>query len=85
MRISGIKKVDFVGKDGTQVSGKTIFLAIKIAPERGSGEEFERIFLSRSKLERLNFEPELNQVVKVSYNRFGKVDSLELLDDLLIE
>lgn len=81
MKIEGIRNVSFTAQDGNLVEGKTIFCSYPIM-KNGSGLGFEKFFLSKNKLSRLDFDLTIGAEVGVNYNRFGKVDSVY---ELMIE
>lgn len=81
MRIAGFRDVEFTAKNGDKIKGKTFFFATKIAPGRGSGEEFERAFMGDDKINKLGFTPVVNQEVKIFYNKYGKIETIELADE----
>ena len=41
--------------------------------------------MSAAKLAALDFVPAVNQTVEIYYNRFGKVATLRLVDDIIID
>ena len=84
-KIVGTQNTSFTGKDGTQVEGKTIHTTEPSDPKRGKGEAGEKIFLSASKVAELDFTPEVGDEIEVLYNKFGKVQTLRLLDKFDIE
>lgn len=79
-KIVGKMVSSFKGSDGTQVEGIRFFITEKMDPRRGEGVTAERVFLSNKKLALLDFTPEVGNEVQVFYNRFGKVDSMRLVD-----
>ena len=79
-----MEKTDFTAKDGTRVTGTTFYTAETIPSQRGEGEKGDRFFLSAAKLTALDFVPAVNQVVELYYNKYGKVASLRLVDDIII-
>lgn len=81
MIIEGIRDVSFVADDGNKIEGKSIFCSYEIT-KNGSGRAFEKIFLSKNKLARLDFDLTIGSEIGVTYNRFGKVDTVY---ELMIE
>lgn len=75
MKVIGIQSSSFDTKDGKHISGKFLFLS----EERSNviGVATERIFLTDDKLS--GYSPALGDDIKPYYNRFGKVDFVELL------
>lgn len=84
-KIIGISQVHFSGKTGEIVEGATIFYTDPIDPKRGQGESAERIFLSAAKLADLGFTPALGQEITPLFNRYGKVATIKLDDDIGID
>ncbi len=80
--VIGVEDVDFTSQDGTHVQGKNIYGAAKIAPGRGVGQTAQKFFLSKAKLDSLSFQPQPGQVISVLYNRWGKPQSLTLINDI---
>lgn len=82
-KIVGIMETSFEAKDGAKVEGATIHTLEPIDPKRGVGEAVERFFISKAKLTALDFKPEVGQAIEVLYNRYGKVERLRLIDELI--
>lgn len=80
MKIIGVKNTSFTGSDGTQVEGMTFYATEAIDAKWGRGEQAERFFLSKAKLAALDFTPAPGQSVYVLYNKFGRVETLKLID-----
>lgn len=80
-KLIGIKPKSFTTPEGKTIEGADAYLTRGINPERGQGEEAERIFLSKAKLAALDFKPTPGQTVEVFYNRYGKVETMRLVDD----
>lgn len=85
MRIIGVVNTKFTAQDGTVIEGKTVHTAEPISPERGIGEAGDHFFMSTTKLAALDFIPAVGQEVEVLYNRYGRVASLKLVQDEIIE
>lgn len=80
--IIGISHSSFTPKDSsTAIEGSTVFTTDPIDPKRGSGHSAERFFMSKAKLDALDFTPAVGQNVEVLYNRYGKVGTLRLLSE----
>ena len=79
--IMGIENTSFKGSNGELVEGKTFHTKSKIDLKRGQGERAERFFMSKAKLDALDFTPAPGQIVEIFYNRFGKVSTLKLASD----
>lgn len=82
-KIIGIEDTSFTGKDGSPVNGQTIHTTEPMNPKRGQGERTDHFFLSSAKLADVNFTPAVGQTVEVLYNRYGKVSTLKLVDDIV--
>lgn len=80
MKVIGFRRVDFAGTDGKQITGYSVFCAFPIRSDSGAGMGVDKIFLSDRKLAECQYMPSLDDEVNVSYNRFGKVDSVALVN-----
>lgn len=76
--VAGIRKVDFLDKEGKAVRGETIFLSKPIDAKMGTGIEFEKAFFSEERLAAMTYKPEVGDQVEVLYNRRGKIYLLRL-------
>lgn len=75
VKIVGYKKKSFTTPDNTQISGYDLHV---IGTEKGvTGNYVERIFASDNKL--AGYVPALDDEVEIRYNRYGKIDTLEVL------
>lgn len=78
MKIIGIKKVDFTPREGgAPVVGTHLFLTRPFDASVGEGDEAKKVFLSAEKLSSMTYKPKLYDEVTVSYNEYGKVESIE--------
>lgn len=84
-KIIGIFNTEFVAKDGTEIRGKTLYLTDPIDPKRGQGEAADRCFLSEAKLAALGFTLAVGQHIDIYYNRYGKIASIALAEDAIID
>ena len=78
MKIVGIRKSDFTAR-----TGYTVYVMDNIVPQHGQGQSAEHFYLSQRKLTEMNgIDPFslLGHEVKLYYNRYGKVDTVEVLD-----
>lgn len=75
MKVIGIQNSSFVTKDGKQISGMFLYLSEERSNVQGVATE--RIFLSEDKLS--GYSPVVGDDIRPYYNRFGKVDFIELL------
>lgn len=82
MKIVGYRRNDFTTNDGKQITGCNVYIATEIDPRNGSGMSVERTYLSDSKLARegIDLSAILNHEIKVYYNRYGRVDSIVVVD-----
>ena len=75
-KVVGWRDVDFKDQSsGKQVAGTSLFLA---RPGEGNihGLEVQKLFISR---EYVNYVPVENQMIGINFNRYGKVQSIEVL------
>ena len=81
MQVTGIKKSDFTGKDGTVVTGYDVYLSDDIPANTGMGQETQRVYMSDTKIAKnsIDINAIFGKEVSVLYNRFGKVERLEVL------
>jgi hypothetical protein len=76
MKVIGIKVSNFKTADGTTVEGFNIYMTYPLSGEGVAGEGCERIYITKSKIEKCDYMPQVGDDVEVSYNRFGKVSML---------
>lgn len=72
--IIGVRSSSFKGSDGTEITGKTIFLTEPL--EKGEGHSAERVFLTMDKLLKCQYDPKVGDEVHIEYNRFGKCSAI---------
>ena len=77
-KLVGKKDVNFVSKDGTNINGVTLY--ITYSDPKVDGVVAEKIFVSSTKCDVSNIP--VGAEIKVLYNRFGKVENIEFLDDV---
>ena len=80
MKIIGIRKADFRAKNGEIIKG---YVVDNMDPQRGQGQFAEQIYLTNRKLAAMNMPDPfvlLDREVKVLYNRYGKVETIDILD-----
>ena len=83
MKIIGIRKSDFPTKTGEMIKGYNVYVSDAIDPRHGQGLSAEHLYLSERKRSMMNgIDPFslLGHEVKLYYNRYGKVDTVEVLD-----
>lgn len=72
-KIVGFRKVDFTDPQNRAVHGYSLFMARPAQNPSIVGLEVQKLFISG---EYVNYQPVENQLVNVSYNRYGKVASI---------
>ena len=72
--IIGIRSSSFKGKDGVQVTGKTIYFTEPL--ENGEGLLADRVFLTYEKLAKCAYDPKVGDDIYIEYNRYGKCSSI---------
>lgn len=83
-RIVGVVNTSFETKDKTRIEGMTIYALDEIDPKRGVGQSADRFFVSRAKLDALDFKPSVGQEITAYYNKYGKISKLILADEEVI-
>lgn len=81
--IIGTEGKSFTTKDGKLIEGADLYAKWAINPERGAGYKADRFFLSAAKLAALGFTPKPGQTVEIYYNRYGRVETMRLVDDVV--
>lgn len=74
VNVIGFRKSSFSAKDGAEINGYQIFLAMPIS-ENGEGVACDRAFVTISKMITA---PALGEA-EIEYNRFGKVETFTSL------
>ena len=81
-KVTGIMRNNFKprGTD-TEITGVNIYLGSPIDPTKGKGTATEKVYLSDRKIEEnhLDLENLLGKNVRVLYNKFGKVETIEVI------
>lgn len=76
--VRGFKVVDFKDKDsGNRVNGLTIYCSFP--DDSVTGEMCDKLFLPLSKFEDVCNTIDVGSVLDISYNRFGKVDKVFII------
>ena len=83
MEVVGVEGVNFTAKDGTEISGVSVYYTEHLDPDRGDGLFAGKLFFSAAKLAALNYSPAVGQVIQVLYDRFGKVKRVAVVDSLI--
>ena len=81
MRVIGVKRCDFRAQDGNQISGYQVFAVDQIDPKSGSGYQCEKLFLSDQKCMNGCPVPKCDDLISVVYNKYGKVDRIDILSE----
>lgn len=71
-KVVGFRKCNFKGNDGADVRGTKLYLARQPENEHIVGLETLSLFISGG----VDYEPAENEMVQISYNRYGKVASV---------
>lgn len=77
MTIVGIRTKSFTGSDGAKISG--VDLHLLGVDSDVEGNFVDRIFVSEKKLG--EYDPKLGDEIDIRYNRFGKIDRVELIEE----
>lgn len=72
-KVVGYRKVDFKDDQGRQVTGSKLYLARQPDNSNIVGLETQSLFISRAYVD---YVPQENETVMISYNRYGKVASI---------
>lgn len=72
-KVVGFRSVDFKDNNGQQVTGYKLYLARQPENKNIFGLETHSLFISKAYVD---FVPVENQMVNISYNRYGKVASI---------
>lgn len=75
--IVGIRSMKFTDNQNRAVEGSSIFLTYEDKNIRGLGTD--KVFLNSDRIKSLERDPEVGDTIFISYNRYGKVDEVELL------
>lgn len=76
-KVVGWRDVDFKDQSsGKQVAGTSLFLARPGEGDKIHGLEVQKLFISR---EYVDYKPVENQMIGINFNRYGKVQSIEVL------
>ena len=81
--IIGIRKSDFSTKTGEVIKGYNVYVVDNIDPRHGQGQFAEHFYLSERKLAMMNTPDPfvlLGREVRIYYNRYGKVETIDVLD-----
>lgn len=76
MKLIGFKRSDFKGKDGTMITGYSIYLAYPASGDDAGGMICDNMYFTDAKLSMCNYTPRVNDEVTVTYNRYGKAAAI---------
>lgn len=79
-KIVGMQDTAFKTKEGQVMEGATVHTEQSFPPGRGTGCRTDHFFLSTAKLAALDFKPSVGDTVQVLYNRWGRVQTIRLVD-----
>ena len=75
--IVGLRKRKFTDNNNRPVEGTNVYLTFEDRNIEGKGTD--KVFLYTDKIKSLARDPEVGDTLFISYNRYGKVDEVELL------
>lgn len=75
-KVVGYRKVDFKDQEGRSVKGYSLFLAREPEDPGITGLEVQKVYISS---DRVPYAPVENQLIGLNYNRYGKIQSIEVL------
>lgn len=76
-KVVGYRSVDFKDDRGNQVSGYKLYLARQPETQNIFGLETQSLFISKAYVD---YVPKENDMVVISFNRYGKVASIASCD-----
>lgn len=79
-KIVGIKRVNFT-KDKDEIKGFSVYLATAIPKDYGEGFEVDKVFVSDKKVENISSKLNVNSTVSVVYNKYGKIEDIEDIEE----
>ncbi len=78
-KIIGILPVTFTAKDGTLITGQKIYYTEPLNPAKGGqGCMADKFFMTDAKLSSTGTVLAVGDIVNLLYNRYGKVESVEV-------
>ncbi len=75
MNVVGVRSTRFTAQDGKEISGVSLYVTFEDSHVKGLA--CDRLFISDNKLGALV--PTVGDCVTVSYNKYGKIQSLEIV------
>lgn len=76
MELIGVRLVDFKAEDGNQITGVRLFCLGDMIEINGSGRACESFFVSQKNLPKI---PQLGSNIEPIYNKYGKVQCINIL------
>ncbi len=76
-KIIGIRPSSFTGRDGSQVSGKNIYLTEPL--EKGEGLAADRVFITDAKLSQWTYQPKVGMAAVPAWRKPGNNSIRSLL------
>ena len=76
MKIIGYKRSDFTPPEGSLVTGYNVYFTYPATGEDAGGVICERIYFSDAKLAKSGYKLHVGDEVRISYNRYGKPDTI---------
>lgn len=75
-KVIGYQDVDFTAPDGKNIQGIRLYLTAPADPDRGGiGDMCNTQFITN----RINYMPMVGDQIRLSFNRYGKVQSIEVI------
>ena len=69
----GYRRNDFTSKDGTTITGYSLYIASPAYGKDADGQIVERQYMSDNRLNACGYKPQVGDNVEITFNRFGKV------------
>lgn len=85
-KIVGFARADFTTKDGTEITGYSVYIEEPVTGNDCSGVKTDRFFLTDNKVKKMNVDlyALVDKEVNILYNRYGKPEQITVVDDDLI-
>lgn len=75
--IVGLRKMSFTDNQNRKIEGTNVFLTYQDKNIQGLGTD--KVFLNVDRIRSLERDPEVGDTIFISYNRYGKVDEVEVM------
>ena len=79
MKVIGLKPSNFDTPDGKHIEGFNLYCVYPMSGDKGIGDCAERIYLTLDKLVKCGYTPKVGDEINVTYNRFGKPETINLV------